>query len=153
MKVYGLFLAGIGVFFGVIGLIYWFSSYEDGGFLMLIGSALLGLFPGSYYLWWSTRQKPQADDDPSADMAEGAGAVESFPGSSIWPFILGMGALFTVLTFVFGLWLAPLGAALILSGAIGATVESRRGGIGPVPVAPAGGHHADSEAHPGAEPA
>jgi hypothetical protein len=154
MKVYGLFLAGIGTFFAVIGLIYWFSSYEDGGFLMLIGSALLGLFPGSYYLWWSTRQKPQADDDPSADMAEGAGAVESFPGSSIWPFILGMGALFTVLTFVFGLWLAPLGAALILSGAIGATVESRRGGIGPLPVAPAGGdHHADSEAHPGAEPA
>ena len=37
MKVYGLFLAGIGVFFGIIGLIYWFTSYEDGGFLMLIG--------------------------------------------------------------------------------------------------------------------
>ena len=43
-----------------------------------------------------------------------------------------MGALFTVLTFVFGLWLAPLGAALLLSGAIGATVESRRGGEMPV---------------------
>jgi hypothetical protein len=39
-----------------------------------------------------------------------------------------MGALFTTLTFVFGLWLAPLGAALLLSGAIGGTVESRRGG-------------------------
>ncbi len=152
MKVYGLFLAGIGVFFGVIGLVYWFTSYEDGGFLMLIGSALLGLFPGSYYLWWSSKRKPQADDDPSADIAEGAGAIESFPGSSIWPFILGMGALFTVLTFVFGLWLAPLGAALLLSGAIGATVESRRGGIVPVPAAPAG-DHAGSEAHPGAEPA
>ncbi len=134
MKVYGLFLAGIGVFFAVIGLVYWFTSYEDGGFLMLIGSALLGLFPGAYYLWWSSKMKPQADDDPEADIAEGAGAVEAFPGSSIWPFILGMGALFTVLTFVFGLWLAPLGAALILSGAVGATVESRRGGM--VPVAP-----------------
>jgi hypothetical protein len=39
-----------------------------------------------------------------------------------------MGAMFTVLTFVFGLWMAPIAAALILSGAIGATVESRRGG-------------------------
>jgi hypothetical protein len=95
---------------------------------MLIGSALLGLFPGSYYLWWSAKMKPQADDDPEADVAEGAGTVESFPGSSIWPFVLGMGALFSVLTFVFGLWLAPLGATLILSAAIGATVESRRGG-------------------------
>ena len=129
MKVYGLFLAGIGVFFGIIGLIYWFTAYEDGGFLMLIGSALLGLFPGSYYLWWSTHQKPQPDDDPSADIAQGAGTIDSFPGSSIWPFVLGMGALFTMLTFVFGLWLAPLGGALILSAAIGATVESRRGGI------------------------
>jgi lipopolysaccharide export LptBFGC system permease protein LptF len=39
-----------------------------------------------------------------------------------------MGALFTVLTFVFGLWLAPLGAALLLVAAIGGTTESRRGG-------------------------
>ena len=95
---------------------------------MLMGSTLLGLLPGCYYLWWSYKMKPQPDDDPDADMAEGAGAVESFPGSSIWPFILGMGAMFTVLTFVFGLWLAPIGAALLLSAAIGGTVESRRGG-------------------------
>jgi hypothetical protein len=128
VKVYGLFLAGIGIFFGVIGIVYWFLSYEDGGFAMLIGSALLGLLPGSYYLWWSRHMKPQADDDPDAVIAEGAGEVEAFPSSSIWPFILGMGALFTVLTFVFGLWLAPIGAALILSAAIGGTVESRRGG-------------------------
>jgi hypothetical protein len=128
MRVNGLFLAGIGVFFGIIGVIYWFTSYEDGGFAMLIGSALLGLGPGLYYLWWSKRMKPRADDDPEAELAEGAGTVEAFPSSSIWPFVLGMGALFTVLTFVFGLWLAPLGGVLILSAAIGGTVESRRGG-------------------------
>jgi cytochrome c oxidase subunit IV len=128
MRTYSLFLIGIGAFFGAIGIVYWFFSYEDGGFLMLIGSTLLGLFPGSYYLWWSYHMKVQADDDPEADVAEGAGDVGSFPASSIWPFILGMGALFTTLTFVFGLWMAPIAASLILSGAIGATVESRRGG-------------------------
>jgi hypothetical protein len=41
---------------------------------------------------------------------------------------LGMGAMFMVLTFVFGLWLAPLGGTLLLSAAIGGTMESRRGG-------------------------
>jgi cytochrome c oxidase subunit IV len=128
VKVDGLFLIGIGIFFGIISLIYWFYSYEDAGFLMLIGSALLGLLPGSYYLWWSYKMKPRPDDDPDATMADGAGPVDSFPGSSIWPFLLGMGAMFAVLTFVFGLWLAPLAAALIVSAAIGATVESRRGG-------------------------
>jgi len=128
VRVDGLFLAGIGIFFAIIGVVYWAASYENAGFLMLMGSALLGLLPGSYYLWWSYKMKPQPDDDPHAEMAEGAGTIDSFPGSSIWPFILGMGAMFTVLTFVFGLWLAPLGGTLILSAAIGGTMESRRGG-------------------------
>jgi hypothetical protein len=128
MRVDGLVLGGIGVFFAIIAGVYWFTSYEDAGFLMLIGSALLGLLPGSYYLWWSYKMKPRLDDDPEGSIAEGAGAVDSFPGSSIWPFILGMGAMFAALTFVFGLWMAPLAAALIVSAAVGVTVESRRGG-------------------------
>ena len=128
MRVSALFLAGTGVFFGIIGVVYWFTSYEDAGFLMLLGSMLLGLLPGSYYLWWSYKMKPQFNDDPEGEIAEGAGVVDSFPGSSIWPFLLGMGAMFAVLTFVFGLWLAPIAAALIVSAAIGVTVESRRGG-------------------------
>ncbi|HUY66530.1 MAG TPA: cytochrome c oxidase subunit 4 [Acidimicrobiales bacterium] len=128
MRVSAVFLAGTGIFFAVIGIVYWFTSYEDAGFLMLLGSALLGLLPGSYYLWWSYKMKPQFNDDPEGEIAEGAGTVASFPGSSIWPFLLGMGAMFAVLTFVFGLWLAPIAAALIISAAIGVTVESRRGG-------------------------
>jgi hypothetical protein len=128
MKIYAAFLVGIGAFFGIIGTIYWFTSYEDGGFAMLVGSALLGLLPGSYYLWWSYKMKPQADDDERASVEEGAGTIDSFPGSSIWPFVLGMGALFAVLTFVFGLWMAPIAVALILSAAIGGVVESRHGG-------------------------
>jgi len=128
MRVSGLFLAAIGVFFGVIGLIYWFWSYEDAGFLMLMGSCLLGILPGAYYLWWSKRMKPLEGDLPDASVADGAGTIDSFPGSSIWPFLLGMGALFATLTFIFGLWLAPIGAALGLSAVVGAVVESRRGG-------------------------
>jgi len=128
MRVNAVFLVGIGIFFGVIGLIYWFIGYEDGGFVMLIGSALLGLLPGSYYLWWSVKMKPQPDDDDHASIEEGTGAIDTFPNSSIWPFVLGMGALFAVLTFVFGLWMAPLAAVLLLGGVVGATVESRHGG-------------------------
>ena len=128
MRVSAVFLACTGIFFAIIGIVYWFTSYEDAGFLMLVGSALLGLLPGSYYLWWSYKMKPQFNDDPEGEIAEGAGTIASFPGSSIWPFLLGMGAMFAVLTFVFGLWLAPIAAALIISAAIGVTVESRRGG-------------------------
>ena len=128
MRVNGAFLAVIGIFFGIIALVYWFTSYEDAGFLMLMGSALLGLLPGGYYLWWSARMKPLEGDEPEATVADGAGTIDSFPGSSIWPFLLGMGAVFATLTFVFGLWLAPIAAALGLSAVIGGVVESRRGG-------------------------
>ena len=128
MRVSGTFLLTIGIFFGIIGLIYWFTAYEDAGFVMLIGSALLGILPGGYYLWWSLRMRPLEGDDADADMSDGAGVIDAFPGSSIWPFLLGMGALFATMTFIFGLWLAPIAAALGLSAVIGGVVESRRGG-------------------------
>ena len=128
MKVESMILLAVAFFFGVIGIVYWFTSYEDAGFLMLIGATGLGLLPGSYYLWWTYHMKLRPEENPDATMEESAGPVDSFPGSSIWPFILGMGAMFTVLTLVFGLWLAPIAGALLLSALIGVTVESRRGG-------------------------
>lgn len=128
MKVVATLLVGMGVFFGLIAVVYWFTSYEDAGFLMLIGATGLGLLPGGYYLWWTQRMKLGSDDDPDALVEEGAGTIDSFPGSSIWPFVLGMASLMLVLTLVFGLWLAPIAGALFLSGLIGGTLESRRGG-------------------------
>ena len=128
MRIDGLFLAIIGVFFGIMGIVYWFTSYEDAGFLMLIGSAFLGLMPGAYYLWWSKRMKPLDGDVADASVADGAGVIDSFPASSIWPFLLGMAALFTTMTFLFGLWMAPIALTLGLSAVIGGVVESRRGG-------------------------
>jgi len=128
MRASGAILAVIGVFFGIMGIVYWFTSYEDAGFLMLMGSALLGILPGGYYLWWSKRMKPLEGDLPDASVSDGEGVIDSFPGSSIWPFLLGMGAMFATLSFIFGLWLAPIALALGLSAVIGAVVESRRGG-------------------------
>ena len=73
-----------------------------------------------------------AGDRPSdredAELADGAGTVDSFPGSSIWPFVLGMGAFMTVLALVFGTWLLFLGVPLIITALTGVTAESRRGG-------------------------
>ena len=51
------------------------------------------------------------EDRPDATIAEGAGVINSFPGSSIWPFILGMGAFVLVLAFVFGIWFASPASA------------------------------------------
>src|SRR6202035_1562963 len=52
MRIEALFLIFLGVFFGIVGLVYWFWSYEDGGGMMLLGTSLLGFVPGSYYFFW-----------------------------------------------------------------------------------------------------
>jgi hypothetical protein len=128
MKIEALFLIFLGVFFGCVGLIYWFLSYEDGGGMMLLGTSLLGFVPGSYYFFWHRRMGDRPSDRKDASMEEGSGVIESFPGSSIWPFVLGMGAFTTVLAMVFGVWLAFIGIPLILTALVGVTAESRRGG-------------------------
>jgi hypothetical protein len=142
MKIEAIFLLFLGVFFGIVGLVYWFWSYEDGGGMMLLGTSLLGFLPGGYYFFWHRRFEGNrfffwgkvdgAGDRPSdsdhASIEEGAGVIDSFPSSSIWPFVLGMGAFFSVLALVFGMWLIFLGVPLILTALVGVTAESRRGG-------------------------
>jgi hypothetical protein len=118
----------LGCFFGLVGLVYWFWSYEDGGTMMLAGTAALGFLPGSYYFFWHRRMGARVEDREDASIEEGAGVINSFPGSSIWPFVLGMGAFLTVLALVFGFWLIFVGVPLILIAATGVTAESRRGG-------------------------
>jgi hypothetical protein len=131
VRIEALFLLGVAAFFGVVGIIYWFWSYDgttSGGTMMLVGTTILGFLPGSYYLWWSRRMKPRPEDRLDASIEDGTGVIGSFPGSSIWPFVLGMGLFLMMLSIVFGLWLIAPGAALVLSAAIGVTAESRRGG-------------------------
>ncbi|MGD0320697.1 MAG: cytochrome c oxidase subunit 4 [Acidimicrobiales bacterium] len=128
MRVEALLLLGVGVFFAVVGVVYWFWGYEQGGTMMLIGTVALGLVPGSYYLWWARRMKPRPEDRADGALSEGAGVIGSFPSSSVWPFVFAMGIFLVVLALVFGTWLMGPGFALVLSAAVGYSVESRRGG-------------------------
>ena len=128
MRVESLFLMGVAVFFGLVGIMYWFWGYETAGTVMLVGTTLLGFIPGSYYLWWSRRMRPRPEDRTDGTMEEGAGTIGSFPNSSVWPFVLGMGFFLIALSAVFGIWLLAPGLSLVLSALVGVTIESRRGG-------------------------
>ncbi len=143
MKIESAFLLGVATFFGIIAISYWFTSYEDGGTMMLVGVTALGFLPGTYYFYWHRRFRghkfffwgklervvgTRPEDRNDATIAEGAGVISSFPGSSVWPFVLGGGAFSLLLAMVFGSWLALVGVALMVSALIGVTAESRRGG-------------------------
>ncbi|MDE3044692.1 MAG: cytochrome c oxidase subunit 4 [Acidobacteriota bacterium] len=128
MKVEAKLLLGLGLFFGLMCAVYWNWSLENAGGVMMFAGMLLGFLPGSYYYWWSRRMKPRPEDDPNATQADGAGVVGSFPGTSIWPFTLGMGAFSCVLALVFGIWLLVPGLGLVIWAMFGGTSEGRRGG-------------------------
>jgi uncharacterized membrane protein len=72
--------------------------------------------------------KARPEDNPQATQTQGAGVVGAFPGSSIFPFVMGMGAFFVVLALVFGIWLLVPGLGLVLWALLGGTAEGRRGG-------------------------
>lgn len=137
MKVEAKLLLWLGLFFAAMGIVYWVWSGEDAGSMMLVAAGGLGFLPGSYYLWWSARMHERASDRPDASIADGAGTIETFPGSSIWPFTMGMGAFFIGLSLVFGTWFAVPAAALVVWALLGAVLESRRG----QGVAQDAGHH------------
>jgi cytochrome c oxidase subunit IV len=121
-------LLSLGLFFGVMDAVYWVWSKEDAGGVMIIAGTLLCFLPGFYYLWWSRRMRPRPEDDPHAEPSAGAGIVGTFPGTSIWPFTLGMAAFVVVLALVFGVWLLIPGCGLAFWALVGATSEGRRGG-------------------------
>ncbi|MGH9304805.1 MAG: aa3-type cytochrome oxidase subunit IV [Acidimicrobiales bacterium] len=129
MKVEAHVMLYVAIFFAIVCGVYWYTSSETSGTMMLLGTCLLGALPGSYYLWWSRRMRPRAEDDPEATREDGAGIVGAFPSSSIWPFILGIGAASVALSLVFGFWTALVGFVLAVATIIGVIRESRRGGV------------------------
>jgi ABC-type maltose transport system permease subunit len=129
MKTEAHVLLFIATFFGVVAAVYWFWGYETSGTAMLIGSSLLGVLPGSYYLWWSRRMKPRPEDLQEATTEDGAGVIGTFPSTSVWPFVLGLAASLVALALVFGFWTAIVGFVLAISAVVGVILESRRGGL------------------------
>jgi len=136
VKVEAKFLLFLAAFGAAVALLFWavglapvYRTITGGGTIMLVAVGLLGLLPGGYYLWWSRRMTPRAEDDPEATPEQGAGVVGTFPSTSIWPFVLGLAAALVGLALVFGFWTATVGLTLAVSAIIGVVVESRRGGI------------------------
>ena len=126
MKVEAFFFLGVTAFFVVIGVLYWFTSYEDAGTTLLAACALLGVVAGGFLFLVSRRIKPRPEDRPDATIADGAGTRTEFPASSIWPFALAFGATALATGFVFGIWVIVLGGLIFGLAAVGYVMESRR---------------------------
>lgn len=106
--------AGIAVFMAVIGIVYWFASYEPAGTTMLgLSSALAALCAG--YL---ASQRPRP--------AEVESSSHYLPKASMWPFVLGAGAWLATNGLVVGFGYAIPGLAVIAVSIGGFIMGSRR---------------------------
>ena len=117
---------GVTAFFVVIGIIYWFASYETAGSVMLAASALMGFVAGGSIWWLSRHAPPRAEDRSDAAIADGAGEVGVFPVQSIWPFAVGLCAAVFASGFAFGVWLVLVGGVAFVLSICGYIAEARR---------------------------
>jgi Cytochrome c oxidase subunit IV len=117
---------GVTGFFAVIGIVYWFTSYEDAGSVMLAACAGMGFLAGAAILVLSRDAAPRAEDDPDASPAEGAGIVDVFPIYSIWPFAVGLSSALAASGFAFGSWLVIIGGGAFAVSVICWILDVRR---------------------------
>ncbi|MDH6575784.1 cytochrome c oxidase subunit 4 [Kitasatospora sp. MAP5-34] len=117
MKVEGRLFAGIALYFGVTGLVYWiFSSEPAGTTALAVGFLMSSLVAFFFYVQYRKRGlRPQ--DRREAEIADTAGPLDFFPPRSIWPATAALGLTVLALGVVFGLWLALIGFGL-LAGAV-----------------------------------
>jgi hypothetical protein len=124
VKVEWRLFAGAGAFFSLTGTLYWFVSYEDAGTTMLALAVAAVFMVAGWLLFQSRKVGTRPEDRLDAEPGDGAGELGYFPSSSIWPFVLGCGAVVVANGFVFGVWLALFGGLLLLVGVIGYAFEA-----------------------------
>jgi len=120
---------GAAAFLAATGLLYWFTSYENSGTVMLgFSFAAYGMLGGFLLLCWFRRKRiPRPEDNPDATQEDGAGEVAFFPAASIWPAGIGLGAIFCAVALIYGNWYWIIGLPLIIGAVIGFTVEAESG--------------------------
>jgi hypothetical protein len=120
----GQVFLGLAAFVGVVTLIYGITSGEESGTAMLLLSAVLALVIGAY-LWQGSRGGEPVD----TGAGEGAASVPEgayLPHESVWPFLIGVGALVLFNGLALGLWGLIPGAVLTVGGIWGFARQSRR---------------------------
>jgi hypothetical protein len=111
--------AGTGAFLLAAGLVYWFTSYEDAGTVMLLGGAGLAAIAGAW-LWVQDRKLARAT-------ATGVEEEEHYlPHESVWPFAIGSAAFLALSGLVISTWVLIPGVFLLAIGIVGFAAQSRR---------------------------
>ncbi len=123
------FVFGMGTFFfAPVAVIYGLlSSWEPVGTAALALTAGLTALIGSYLWITSRRIDERPEDNPQADIEEGAGEQGVFSPWSWWPLPLALSGAIAFLGLAIGWWMLYLGLALGAVSLVGWVYEYYRG--------------------------
>lgn len=123
MRTGAKFLTLSALFSGVIGVVYWFVSYEPAGSALLASMAVAPLI-AAVYVFVRNRDEPAPEDRDDADPGDGAGRYASLPSASPWPPLLALGFGLGGGGLIYGRWLLLLGLLVCVVAVIGLMRES-----------------------------
>jgi hypothetical protein len=116
---------GTSVFLAIVAIIYFAWSGEFSGSVMLtFGACAYGIMFGYILLQYLRRHRLPRVEDRDANPEEGAGEISFFPGNSIWPAAMGLGAVSLAIGLAFGKWFWAIGGILLVGAIIGFAVEA-----------------------------
>jgi hypothetical protein len=101
------------VFFFVSAVVYAFLAREPVGIVGLTLTGGLSLIIGTYFRFVSRRLQRRPEDDPEADVTDGAGEIGFFSPGSYWPIGLAAAAAMTAVSVAY--WLPW---AIVISGVV-----------------------------------
>jgi hypothetical protein len=127
MKVEGGLFVGCAVFFGVVDLVYWFTSKDPTGTTALALAVGLAFLTGFYLLFTGMRLPLRPDDNPEAEISDGVGELGFFSPHSWWPLFVGLAAATAALGAAVGWWLFLIGLLSVFLATIGLVFEYYRG--------------------------
>jgi hypothetical protein len=103
-------------FFLVAAVVYGAWAREPVGLVALILTGGLSLIIGSYFHFVARRTEQRAEDNPDAEISDGAGELGFFSPGSYWPVGVAGAAGITALSLAFWqVWLLVIGGALLLT--------------------------------------
>lgn len=112
------------VFFFIAAIVYTLLTHEPVGIAALFLTGGLSLIIGTYFRFLSRRLEQRPEDNPDAEVADGAGEVGFFSPHSYWPIGVAFSAAITALGLaLFYAWLIAFGVFCILLTVAGLVFE------------------------------
>lgn len=115
MKVESRIFEIITAFFFVAAIVYTVLAREAVGAAGLFLTGGLSLIIGTYFRFVSRRLEERPEDNPEAEVSDGAGDVGFFSPGSYWPIgVAGSAALCGIALAFWHVWLLVIGGVLLL---------------------------------------